>query len=178
MIHPDTQETQTVKKLQTINTQELLEQAILNRNQTHFSQSHGTPWTMPPFKFMGSELDFNLYKDKDGNDIQIPNNTFLETKTVLELLCKCTSKTLPFSKAISFDEFTSFLTRWKESTSTSPSGQRIGIYLALVTAYKNKQNDFAMQDKSPLTYQHHRRQQISSMQNTCSLTPPPEKALQ
>jgi hypothetical protein len=66
---------------------------------------------------MGSKANFNLYKDKDGNNIQIPNDTFLETTQVLEILRERTANiSKPFSTVVTFEEFVSYLLHWKEST--------------------------------------------------------------
>jgi transcriptional regulator NrdR family protein len=66
-INAATEERKTEKKFGTIDTLQLLEDAILKHNQQHFSQSHGTPWTLPPFQYMGSETNFTISKSQTAH---------------------------------------------------------------------------------------------------------------
>jgi hypothetical protein len=56
-----------------------LETAIINRNQRHFAQAEGTPFTVPPLKFINSDTEFNVYKDAADNDVVLPDDAFVET---------------------------------------------------------------------------------------------------
>jgi hypothetical protein len=49
----------------------------------------------------------------------------------------------PWSAIVSFDEFIAGFLHWSEGTSTSPSGRRLGLYGALVTAYCNSSGEFS-----------------------------------
>jgi hypothetical protein len=62
-----------------------------------------------------------------------------------------------WSAELDFDDFISALLHWKESTSTSPSGQQLGIYKGLVTTYINASGEFSAsaseEDPASLTFQ-------------------------
>ena len=70
----------------TIDTRVELEKAILHRSQKHFSQSLGTPWTTAPLKYMGSDANFDLYTNQEGDDIKVPEHAFIKTTTVIDIL--------------------------------------------------------------------------------------------
>ena len=54
---------------------------------------------------------------------------------------------------ITFKEFIQGLRKWKEETSTSPSGQHLGIYKALLTAHKDYNLEFSNKDDKGFTPQ-------------------------
>jgi hypothetical protein len=102
----------------------------LTRNQLHFGQAHGTPFTLPLFtKKIGwqastptAELILDgKYEDSELLDLQV-------------LLVKhCQSQHVDaLPSLITEEEFVSKFKGWKEGTSTSPSGLHLGHYKPLV----------------------------------------------
>ena len=75
--------------------------------------------------------------------IQLSPNTYVETKTILDILREEDQKQhAKWNDVITFDDFIYGLTKWKEETSTSPSGRHLGVYKALITTHKNKSREF------------------------------------
>jgi hypothetical protein len=110
-----------------IHNQERLKECLLQRNMTHFGQAHGTPFTTQPL----NKLDWN--------------STSLEAESILDGVFPTEfESTNPFAKEIlrhianrkqlpaidtylSPEEVANGFKRWKESTSTSPSGCHLGL---------------------------------------------------
>jgi hypothetical protein len=144
-LNPVTSEPIRTVETETISSRQALETAILERNQKHFAQAQDTPWQRSPLASISSNTDFNLYTDADGNRIELPHGTFLETTTVLEVLKEEAAKNHPkWSSDVAFEVFISGLLHWKESTSTSPSGRHLGIYKSLLTAYIDSGGEFGL----------------------------------
>ena len=77
--------TNTVKKEPTtitIDTKKELETRILERYNTHFTQTKNTPQHTSPLNKINSKKNFNLYKANEM-DILMPDRTFIETQTIL-----------------------------------------------------------------------------------------------
>lgn len=85
-LHPVTGKTVTIRKVETVDTRRALEKCIIDRNQRHFAQALGTPFTRRPFSYIGSANNFNVYNDADGNPIEVPDDCFVETHTILDIL--------------------------------------------------------------------------------------------
>jgi hypothetical protein len=118
-IHPRTGNVVTFDKVQIIDTQHALEAAIIDRNKRHFAQAGGTPFTREPFSRIGSDNGYNVYLDADGTEIHVPEESFLETKTVMELLReRHDANPHRWSDNVSFEEFISGLLHWNEATSS------------------------------------------------------------
>jgi hypothetical protein len=146
-IHPSTGKVVTFDKVKIIDTRDALEAAIIDRNKRHFAQAGGTPYTSEPFSRIGSDNRYNRYHDADGTEIHVPEESFLETKTVMELLReRHDANTHRWSDNVSFEEFISGLLHWNEATSTSPSGHHLVLYGALLTAYCNSSGEFSKQE--------------------------------
>jgi hypothetical protein len=62
-IHPVTGNRHTFTETMTVDIRKELETAIINRNQRHFAQAEGTPFTVPPLRFINIVSEFNVYKD-------------------------------------------------------------------------------------------------------------------
>jgi hypothetical protein len=113
-----------------------LEEAIIARNQKHFAQAKGTPFTRSPLAHIGSDNGYNVFEDAAGCEIRLPDTSFVEAHTVLELLReRQQDRSQPWLEIVSFDEFISGLLHWKEKASTSPSGRHLRLYRALVIAH-------------------------------------------
>jgi hypothetical protein len=111
------------------------------RNQKHFNQAAGFPFTLYPLSDVGvSATDFKTSRLPDGTPIHMPADTFLEMETIFDLLQRPRpgAANAKISSRISLLDFTSAIKAWKGRTSTSPSGRHLGHYKLLVQAYKDK----------------------------------------
>ena len=111
---------------ETITVPSEIEGLLLERNQAHFGQAEGTPLTKPPFT-----ADIGYKADGYAADLvlsgQIEYNTIDEaTKLLIKHLQSRTTITL--KGAITKEEVLGKLRKWKESTTTSPSGMHLGHY--------------------------------------------------
>jgi hypothetical protein len=85
-VHPNTGHRHCFTTNKTIDIWKELEAAIIERNQRHFSQVEGTPFTQSPLKHISSDTGVNVYKDADDNDMVLLDTAFVETVTVLNIL--------------------------------------------------------------------------------------------
>jgi hypothetical protein len=121
-----------------------LETTLLHRNRLHFAQAQGTPFTTPPLcnslTFSGvSPLGASILNgDRLPPDIQ-PNVRAILTER------KQVRPTL--SHTISFQAMIAGFTKWRESTTTSPSNKHLGIYKSLIRYH---QHTSQQQDKPTL----------------------------
>ena len=108
---------------------EEIERLLLTRNNLHFGQAHGTPLTVPAItadiRFDGSGHAADLILDGTYE----PTNIDTATHAFIQHMQRKTTKEI--SERITREEFLSKLRKWKESTSTSPSGIHLGHYHVL-----------------------------------------------
>jgi hypothetical protein len=143
-LHPSTGQVVTKTTTELIDTRKALEAAIIKRNRRHFAQADGTPFTREPLSRIGRENNYSVYHDANGHAIQVPEDSFPETKVVVALLKERHRSQPPgWSPLVSFDQFISGLLHWREKTSTSPSGRHLGLIGALVTAHCNSSGEFS-----------------------------------
>jgi hypothetical protein len=141
-LHPWTGQVVESKTVKLVDTRRALEEAIIARNKHHFAQADGTPFTRTPLSRIGSSNGYSLCHDDEGRPIHVPEDSFVETHTVMELLRdRQRDQIVQWSDLISFEEFIAGFLHWNEQTSTSPSGRHLGLYGALVTAYCNSNGD-------------------------------------
>ena len=104
---------------------------LCRRNQKHFGQAQGTPFTVPP---MSEQIDFTastkatemiLDGSYDTGDMDVC------TKLLLKHL-QCLPDVKPVKTHMTEQAFTAKLKLWRESTTTSPSGMHLGHWKALV----------------------------------------------
>jgi hypothetical protein len=101
-----------------------------SRNQGHFAQADGTPFTRPP---LSTDLAF------DGCTVPseailtgvVPDSYEKFSKALLSELQQCRDPILPI---IDFEEMCYSFRKWKEKTTTSPSRKHLGIYKSLLSA--------------------------------------------
>jgi hypothetical protein len=111
------------------------------KNQKHFNQAAGSPFTLYPLSEVGvSATAFKTSRLPDGTPIHMPADTFLETENILDLLKRPRpgAANAKISSRISLLDFTSAIKAWKERTSTSPSGRHLGHYKLIVQTYEDK----------------------------------------
>ena len=120
--HPD--------QWRTVDTPLAIQKYIQYRNQKHFGQGHGTPFTVSPlreyFYWQAStkEAELVLNGDFDSSDLSHLQQCLLNH-------CKKTSNTPDLPMEITETEFKKRFTKWSESTTTSPSGMDLGHYKVL-----------------------------------------------
>jgi hypothetical protein len=92
----------------------------LSRNLKHFNQAVGTPWTIYPLSELGTKVTkFKVDKMPDGRKVRLPADTFLETRTILDILQTSEIPTEANIRAdISFTDFVEAIQAWNENTTT------------------------------------------------------------
>lgn len=128
---------------ETITVPEDIERTLLQRNQHHFGQAAGTPFTHPPleadigYKADGFAADLILSGDYHPEISSQPATHLfiqhLQARTLVQLEGQVTA-----------EEVRNKLKRWKESTSTSPSGLHLGHYHCL---WRDPQMDPAKENR-------------------------------
>jgi hypothetical protein len=107
---------------------------LLERNKNHFSQAKNTPFTINPIKSIYGYKGTNTKSCELIADKVFPEEIkTLEEATiqVLEMLSSG-KKCIDIEEKISFEEFKKGLEKWKERTTTSPSGRHLGHYKLLL----------------------------------------------
>lgn len=107
-----------------------VDENLLHRNIEHFSQADGTPFTISPLiDIIGEDGCSPLaLQILEGN---IPPGL---PKYPTLLLQKLTRVRDPIPLHFSMQDMCEGFYRWREKTTTSPSGKHLGIYRALITA--------------------------------------------
>ena len=112
---------------------EEMEQYLLSHTQKHFAQAEGTPSTLEPLR---SLLDYDGLSDF-AKDILTSRadlralDTDEFTKLLLENLASVNNPIMEAGE-FTFDEFCKGFRNWREATTTSPHGNHLGCYKALL----------------------------------------------
>ena len=117
----------STKKIEEPN--EMFEQ-IIKHNKQHFNQAHGTPpTTQPMLNIIGNGLDSKSQQLLDGK-ATIPHNI----PSLMQKFLRNLKQTHQHEEAPIFpkEKIKSAFRKWKESTTTSPSGIHLGHYKALL----------------------------------------------
>jgi hypothetical protein len=116
-----------VKTWKMIHDHETLQRFLIERNKSHFGQAHGTPFTKPPL----DSLDWGAMNQKAESLLggEIPTEFNVQDQSTNEILQHIANrKQLPeIELYITPEEIAKGFRRWKESTSTSPSGCHLGL---------------------------------------------------
>jgi hypothetical protein len=127
----------TCTHLKVINVPTEILQHLQVRNQKHFGQAQGTPFTFPP---LSNDLGFTSITEKGTMILNGQYDTdHLDAAVQLlihHLQANASADIMPLKPSISYDAFTNKLRTWRESTSTSPSGLHLGHYKALLARHK------------------------------------------
>ena len=106
-----------------------IKQLLLERNQQHFGQADGTPFTRPP-------LNFDVQYDGSG----LHAKTIVKGQYDTSQMTEATSLCIEHLQRKSMQELDGNITednklgkrrRWPERTTTSPSGLHLGHYHAM-----------------------------------------------
>ncbi|KAL7559678.1 hypothetical protein ACA910_002387 [Epithemia clementina (nom. ined.)] len=99
---------------------------LIQRNNDHFGQANGTPFTVQPLlDIIGRNADHDLASVRDA--LQCPENSDATTA----LLHHLNDYRLPISCQFTGQELKQSFKVWRENTSTSPHGTHLGLYKAL-----------------------------------------------
>ena len=103
---------------------------MLQRGREHFNQAQGTPFTEEPLRTMlpftaDSELAEKILEGKIPEDLEIS----LITRDVLE---QAKRKTKEIDAEFTENDIITGYKKWRESTSTSPSGRHLGHQKAIL----------------------------------------------
>jgi hypothetical protein len=118
------------KPFRTLTLPEEITQYLKARNQRHFGQATGTPFTQAPL----TEL-ITWQADTDTAELILQGEyTNDELDDITQLLlkhCQLVSTPDVIKPDLTLQDFTAKLRIWRESTSTSPSGRHLGHYKAV-----------------------------------------------
>ena len=112
----------------TLYDRKTLEHAILQRNQKHFNQCAGTPFTIGQLRKLNWAADSPLADEILKGDIA---HTISPNRLVQQVLQQCKQTGPAISDHISTGDLQQLFKTWRESTTTSPSGRHLGLYRAI-----------------------------------------------
>ena len=112
---------------------------LQERNRRHFGQAYGTPFTVSP---LAEDLGFRGDTTSAAEILDGRYSPSAALQPAVKLLIQHLARAVDSGPqvdmaAISLDEFKGKLKVWRETTSTSPSGQHLGHYKALVTKHEH-----------------------------------------
>ncbi|KAL7559730.1 hypothetical protein ACA910_003314 [Epithemia clementina (nom. ined.)] len=146
---------------------------LISRNNRHFSQATGTPFTVPPLRdTVGRNAEQGLASIPEALELDENTNA---TNTLLQHLTEYTLP--PISTTFLGSELQQSFRRWRQSTSTSPHGTHLGHYRALISLDPCP-TTLSQDDPTPTTDPRHtsRRQRTASIRDqrlTTTSTPIP-----
>ena len=112
-----------------------IEYYLLLRNRLHFGQAYGTPFTTSP---LTDEFDWAA-TSKEAEEVLAgtyeTTNDIPQCKALLTA-CQAASDLDMIPAELSRDDFRGKIKRWREGTTTSPSGRHLGRYKALFSPGK------------------------------------------
>jgi hypothetical protein len=118
---------------QRINDRPTMEHLLHQQFEQHFMQAEGTPFTQETlrnlFGYIGCNQASSLFLDSQN----VPHHLPTTTKLVLQQIKRTRP---PMDRYFPPEDIRAGFSKWKESTSTSPSGKHLGIYKAINTALK------------------------------------------
>lgn len=110
---------------------------MFSRNIQHFGQAAGTPFTTPPlvnqFGYCGMTYHGEQLIQEGQYSINPDSVSRPTLDVVLDRLSDTTKRQPIYQDLINFDSFRGAIKKWRESTSTSPSGRHLGHYKSLLS---------------------------------------------
>jgi hypothetical protein len=115
-------EPETIEQWETVHDQDELQHFIQKRNIQHFGQAHGTPFTQSPLKKLTWQADTIEAKEIIAGCI--PTNFITDNPYANKVINYIANReTLPtIDTMLTEDQVSRGFRKWRESTSTSPSG--------------------------------------------------------
>ena len=117
-----------------LDPQEII-RALISRNIKHFGGASGTPFMTDPLQEI-----FGYTAEEFRERLKDQKQSLMLHKSTEALLNQITSETLnvTITESISMEQMKHRLSNWRESTSTSPSGQHLGHWRALAVSYEDR----------------------------------------
>ena len=135
-----------------VQDQSEINRLITERNAAHFSQADGTPFTLPAItQLLGKYGTNDNSKELLEGNLEVED---LDTTEATKSLLKALKRAVPEGKVnahISSDDVRQGYRRWRESTSTSPSGLHLGHEKALMRFEKDKTDTPSKEGKQQLS---------------------------
>jgi hypothetical protein len=119
------------KTWQTITIPEEIEYYLQLRNRLHFGQAAGTPFTTPDMKMILPWTGDSDTVDEVLSGTYVPPSTMEALCSKVLIHCKRVHDGDAISPVITMESFRGKIRKWRESTTTSPSGRHLGRYKAL-----------------------------------------------
>ena len=136
-------------QFKTIDDPEVIEKLIIERNAIHLNQAEGTPLTIEPMISLIGTDSYTTFGDEilkgtaNVSEIKSPTiRKYIQQLKKNEEILK--SPTVNF---ISLEDYKSGFKKWKESTTTSPSGRHLGHHHSLLVPdgvhYEEEEQNFS-----------------------------------
>jgi hypothetical protein len=107
---------------------------ILTRNIQHFAQAQGTPFTETELQEIFGYSGTTEAAQALINNGEIPEGLMMQPEAVMSIINQLGSgKINEINKEVTYEEFENGIHKWKESTTTSPSGRHLGHYKVLLS---------------------------------------------
>jgi len=107
-----------------------IEYYLMLRNRLHFGQAQGTPFKVPP---LSSDINWAATTSAAEDALAGCYTTTVSTAHCDHLLqaCKAVTPLDSIPAELTLSEFQGKIVKWRETTTTSPSGRHLGCYKAL-----------------------------------------------
>lgn len=127
------------EKLERIQDTDEMNQMLHNRNRKHFSQAQGTPCAMQPIV---NEIGFGgntKWCDKTLDKTATQNKT--HDSSTREMLQECYAMQEQLPAEVPMEQMIQGFKKWKERTTTPPSGKHLGICHVLMQQYEKEREE-------------------------------------
>jgi hypothetical protein len=134
-------ESEQIKEWEPVHEQSELQSFIQKRNIAHFGQAHGTPFTVEPLTKINWEAD--SIEAKEILEGSIPMSLINGDEYTMKILSYIAKREqLPeIDTYITPTQISSGFKKWKEETSTSPSGCHLGLRRIPAYQLNDKESD-------------------------------------
>jgi len=116
---------------------EEIQERLIERNRQHFKQAHETPFYDPQLFQRINDAADNALSDAilDGSPVAVSHEAFPEVAEFVKMMARPTpiqEDEDRISHEITREDVSQGFAKWRESTSTSPSGRHLGHYKAWI----------------------------------------------
>jgi hypothetical protein len=136
-----------------------IEYYLMLRNRMHFGQAQGTPFTESP---LADHVDWTATSPSSDEILEgsyVPSATLSQLCHSVLSACRATAPPDDLPAELTIPEFEGKIRRWRETTTTSPSGRHLGRYKAL---YSRGTHSIADDEKAQKRFLH-QQQEIASV---------------